>query len=752
MAATILLSRLIGLGLVLAAGAFGQLFPGVTIIPDSGDTIPGELRLRELRGSGSNYVGFTSPDTLAANVIWELPAADAVGCWQSDGALGLTIVSCAGTGQDFIPDADLTYDIGSTAFNWLDIHAKTIELVGGIGEGYFGINAWSGDPTARAFMVTQHLTVAGYGTSVGWDAMTDLIIGNTSNLYFRDNTGDVILNMRSYWAGSPDKQGSYDGDWVPETNETFTLGDPTNVWLEAHLGDVTIYDGYHIIPEAHIQSDLGELSTQWRYLYTGNAYIGTIHGGVWVADDLKPDATGTYDLGQPAEEWANAYIQNLTVSGTCTGCGSGLPITVDNTDLAVFDGTDAHVDLLAHNNTAVYAPAFDFQRTRGTAASPTVVQVDDRLGKLQFFGYHSGPGWGMGAFAETFVDAVDSNSVDAHWRFNTMNNGVATYNLSLHPDGSVVVGHYDDQAYRFYVHSGTTFLDGNVKVDGNIVPDTRDTDGLGSLTLPWFNLTANKVELAHTGEVTAWSFSRDATYLYLKDETATNRVTFSTAEAIFTSGIRPFTTATYNTGDSIARWATVYGVDGNFSDDVVVNDDVTAADVYTTHLHLTGNVYGDLIPNAAGTRDLGSLTLNWDNIYANHVDAATLDGFAVTGHITPDSTVLRSVGTSSLRFLNGHFQNIDAYTIVRVYQLEFKSGGWLDLQTNSPEIQGDLIPQLPGTYDVGSATDDWDRVHANGYHLDTTGGCSAGEYSIEYIGATSLGVCVNGTLKTITYD
>ena len=42
----------------------------------SSTTVTGEVRLRELVANGSNYVGWKSPDSLAANQIWTLPTAD----------------------------------------------------------------------------------------------------------------------------------------------------------------------------------------------------------------------------------------------------------------------------------------------------------------------------------------------------------------------------------------------------------------------------------------------------------------------------------------------------------------------------------------------------------------------------------------------------------------------------------------------------------------------------------------------------
>lgn len=48
-------------------------------------------------------------------------------------------------------------------------------------------------------------------------------------------------------------------------------------------------------------------------------------GGNTFSPNILPIFTRTYDLGSttPDKEWKNVYTQNLTVSGTCTGCSAG---------------------------------------------------------------------------------------------------------------------------------------------------------------------------------------------------------------------------------------------------------------------------------------------------------------------------------------------------------------------------------------------------------------------------------------------
>lgn len=46
----------------------------------------GELRFLELRANGVNYVGFKAADSIASNLVWKLPSADASGAFTSDGS------------------------------------------------------------------------------------------------------------------------------------------------------------------------------------------------------------------------------------------------------------------------------------------------------------------------------------------------------------------------------------------------------------------------------------------------------------------------------------------------------------------------------------------------------------------------------------------------------------------------------------------------------------------------------------------
>src|SRR3990167_1853766 len=53
-----------------------------------------------------------------------------------------------------------------------------------------------------------------------------------------------------------------------------------------------------------------------------------------IFNNILPSANQTYDIGSttPAAEWKNIYAKNITISGTCTGCGSGSTFPFTPTD------------------------------------------------------------------------------------------------------------------------------------------------------------------------------------------------------------------------------------------------------------------------------------------------------------------------------------------------------------------------------------------------------------------------------------
>ena len=107
------------LALLLPLCAIAQVTPPLTIGPKADDSSGGYVAFREKRANGTNTVTLSSPDSIASNLAFKLPAVDVSGCIKSDGYGVLTIGTCVGTGSLF-PDTDALYDIGAFTSRWKD--------------------------------------------------------------------------------------------------------------------------------------------------------------------------------------------------------------------------------------------------------------------------------------------------------------------------------------------------------------------------------------------------------------------------------------------------------------------------------------------------------------------------------------------------------------------------------------------------------------------------------------------------------
>jgi hypothetical protein len=94
----------------------------------------------------------------------------------------------------------------------------------------------------------------------------------------------------------------------------------------------------HLVPRTSSARNLGEGTTIWNNGYIDNVYLGTLRPhtfatgvAIAVAQSLVPTNHNTFDLGENStpRRWRNGWFSgtittaNLTVTGTCTGCGAG---------------------------------------------------------------------------------------------------------------------------------------------------------------------------------------------------------------------------------------------------------------------------------------------------------------------------------------------------------------------------------------------------------------------------------------------
>ncbi len=108
-------------------GAYKLQVTGDTYIDATGDLRFGDT-------TGGEYVGFQAPGTVTGSVVWTLPAADASGCFQSNGSGTISIASCGGGANtalsnlssvaintSLLPGSDDAIDLGSDTLRFRDL-------------------------------------------------------------------------------------------------------------------------------------------------------------------------------------------------------------------------------------------------------------------------------------------------------------------------------------------------------------------------------------------------------------------------------------------------------------------------------------------------------------------------------------------------------------------------------------------------------------------------------------------------------
>jgi hypothetical protein len=363
---------------------------------------------------------------------------------------------------------------------------------------------------------------------------------------------------------------------------------------------------------------------------------------------------------------------------------------------------------------------------------------------------------------------------------NTVDIGSSVYQFKdIYIDGT---GHIDNVSGDTFTFSSNGSIGGNLTLTGNLVQSGNNTTtGTG-----YFggNLTAN-ADLAVTGTLNA---AGDVNF----GNATTDTVTFISR---VDSSIIPSADATYNLGSTTQEWQNLYidgtaeidqlnadsvdidsgtidntvigattAVAGSFSTisasgnttlsgDLSINGNTTLGNVATDTITATAEFATSLVPSTDGTRDLGSATKEWRNLYIDGVaqidslvaDTADINGGTVDnatiGATTASSGAFTTVSTSGQATLATVDINGGVIDNTVIGATTPSSGAFTTISSSSG-ITGDLTGSVTGNVTASTGTSSFNNVSIGG----TLNGSIVGNITASAGTSTFNNVTINGQL------
>ena len=321
------LSKLLGC-IILGIGcqASGQVSSEiVTILPTSTKSAVGELHFRD-KAATSHYVGFKSPDSNSANMVWTVPSVDAIGAWTSNGS---GIMSVTG-----FPTLDGI--ITGLTVNRSGVTRAQILNGGGTAGGIVQTLNAGGTAAVNILNDGGFTTTGTVGTSSAripklW--VTDIDCSGTGC----GGTSDPVI-AKSHIVGSA--LVGFTWHYDPASPHILTLADPGATpffSVDATATPRIFYFLGHVYPNVDATFDLGENIARWSNLFlSGNAQATSFSiGATTVIDSLRGIAT-------PAITQSGAstvtFMQNaITTTFTVKKSGAG-PGGSDATRVQILNG------------------------------------------------------------------------------------------------------------------------------------------------------------------------------------------------------------------------------------------------------------------------------------------------------------------------------------------------------------------------------------------------------------------------------
>lgn len=235
----------------------------------------------------------------------------------------------------------------------------------------------------------------------------------------------------------------------------------------------------------------------------------------------------------------------------------------------------------------------------------------------------------------------------------------------------------------------------------DIVPDSNSVRNLGSSDMSWSNVHTQFLTISSgvTGSLipTTTSFFNLGTTAAKWSNLYVNSINGSALGSLAFKGSVDYSTADVINKPTLGSLAAKNSVD--YSSDIQNKPDLS---VYQTSAGLTA-LASDILPDATGTRSLGSTTKYWKQAYANAVYTGQLSSngsgqVSLTATIVPATNNIYALGNSSYGFLQLYSTNVYANTLYA------KSGNL--------QCANSLVPVSDNASTLGSSSYGWSSVYA----------------------------------------
>lgn len=385
---------------------------GVIVDDNNNVTLLAEGSIRLADTDSSNYVGFKAPGTVAADLVWTLPAADGtVGqVLSTDGTGALSFVA---NGVGTVTSVGLALPTEFTITNSPVTSSGTLTGAWATQAANYVLAApdtTGGTPTFRAIVANDIPTLN--QNTTGSAATATNVIGGAANRILYQTAGSTtnfidaptVANTYLEWSGSVFQWAANPLGTVTSVSGTGTVSGISLSGTVTSSGDLTLGGTLDLSSPPAI-GGVAPAAGTFTTVKAGTFDTDVAAAGVTLAGTtLSSDGTDTnIDILLTPKGTGGVGI-----NGAPTGVVAGAPFTskfcVKNED-STAEGGFVH----ANNTTASSGSVIFSCRSRGTLAAPAVVQNNDNLTSLYIAGF-DGTDLALAATIDFFVDGTPGNN------------------------------------------------------------------------------------------------------------------------------------------------------------------------------------------------------------------------------------------------------------------------------------------------------------------------------------------------------